>query len=373
MIIRICLLTLYGFCSAVLAAEQNLLDSAEQAILYVVGDDVQKQPYEELDLQALEDAADILSRTIEYYDLPLERNLFVHQVFIKALTILNFARMELDQNVHIEQLERGLKKVDELLEHNPNISDFGDLLFESGHIARFLLEAPRLGYQYWHLCAKHAHAGCMNILAFNYFSGGYGIRQDIEKSYYWHNQTYLTGTRFHCAGVYSARIAREILFLFPEVSDDKKWQDWSPEIDELIRQLEENDEANIANMCGKGQSLLKQYLYELTDNNKPNVALLEHAKNIIKSAQTSENEGELIESFEIIGRADFFDKSLNLLQKIEDPFAKCNIAFNHTLYSQALKATQHSDAVFSIMSALDSEICKQNITSIELMRTKGTW
>ncbi|GAA6183566.1 hypothetical protein [Aliiglaciecola sp. NS0011-25] len=94
MIIRICLLTLYGFYSAVLAAEQNLLDSAEQAIFYVAGDDVQKQPYEALDLQVLEDAADILSGTIENYDLPLERNLFVQQFFIKALTILNFARID---------------------------------------------------------------------------------------------------------------------------------------------------------------------------------------------------------------------------------------------------------------------------------------
>ncbi|MDO6692920.1 hypothetical protein Q4574_06470 [Aliiglaciecola sp. 3_MG-2023] len=372
MILRLYILALCGFCSAAIA-EQNLLDDAQAAIAYVYGDDVQKHPYEELDLVALDHAADVLNRTIESHDLPLERAVVLHQVLIKALTILNFARIELDQTVHIAQLENGLEKVDKLIEHYPNISDLGDMLFESGHIARFLLEAPRLGYKYWHLCANQAHAGCMNILAFNYFSGGYGIRQDIEKSYYWHNQTYLTGTRFHCAGVYSARKAREILFLFPEVSDNKRWQDWNPEIDELIQQLEDINEDSPANMCGKGQGLLKQYLYELTENNEQNIALLMRAKNTIKLAQTSESEGNIVEAFDIIGRPDFFDKSINLLRKIEDPFIKCSIAFNHILYSQALKASQHSDTVFTVISELDSEVCKEHITSIELMQTKGTW
>ncbi|GAC15400.1 hypothetical protein [Aliiglaciecola lipolytica] len=355
------------------AAEQNPFNDAKAAIEFIYGDEIQNRLYAEIDLDTLEHAAEVLNTAIDLYDYPTENDLIHHQALIHSTIILNFARIEVDQSVHLDQLEEALEKVDALLEKNPNITDFGNLLFESGHIARFLLDDPRLGYKYWHLCAQQAHAGCMNILAFNYFTGGYGIRQDIEKSYYWHNQTYLTGINFHCAGVYSARKARGILFLFPELSERKQWQDWTPEIMNLIEQLEEEYSDDNANMCGKGQVLLHTYLYELYENNTRNLALLKQANDIFIAAEPNHEASVEVAAFNLIGKPDFFEKSLGLLESIQDPFTKCNIGFSHILYARALKQTHHADAIFSMMSALDSEVCNESLTTIEYLRTRGTW
>ncbi|MEP4888437.1 MAG: hypothetical protein ABJV04_00295 [Aliiglaciecola sp.] len=372
MIIRICILFFCGFCS-IASAEQSLLDEAREAVVFVYGDEVQNRLYSDIDLDALEHAAGVMNKVIEQYDSPTQAELVYHQVLIHSIVILNFARIDLDQSVHLEQLENGLDKVDLFLKNNPNIADFGNLIFESGHIARFLLQDPHGAYKYWHLCAEQAHAGCMNILAFNYFSGGFGIRQDLEKSYYWHNQTYLTGTTFHCAGVYSARKLREMLFLFPEVSDNKQWRDWTPAILELIEQLEEEHADDSANMCGKAQVLMSSYLYDLYETNTEDLELLALAKKMFTALKIENNENLEVASYNLIGSADFFEKSIDLLRSIKDPFGMCNIAFSHLLYSQALKNTKHADAIFEMMLEQDAEVCNGFITTVELMRTKGSW
>ncbi len=372
MFIRICIFALWGLCSTV-AAEQNLLDEAREAFAYVYSDAVQKLPYNELDLTALEHSAGLLDKVIEKYNFPSDDEIAYHQALIHAILILNFARIELDQKVHIDQLEAGLNKVNLLLENNPNITDFGDLLFHSGHIARFLLEDPISGYHYWHQCAEQSHAGCMNILAFNYFTGGRGIRQDIEKSYDWHIRTYMTEINYHCAGVYSARMARQMLFFFPELSESKQWRDWTPEILELIEQLEAKYPGESNNMCGKAQVLMDAYLYEFHEGKTENLELLSQAKEIIDGLETAEDDNTPIDAFKLIGTSDFFDKSLTLLQEIRDPVAKCTIGFRHIIYSQALQNRKHAEAIFSLISGLDLEMCDDKITTYELLQTKGIW
>ncbi len=92
-------------------------------------------------------------------------------------------------------------------------------------IYNYLEDKPR-SYSYFERCADLGHAGCANVVAYYVQNGIYGQELDLQKAVSYHKKVVQSGTRFQCAGSYSAQsIARAVLLdgvVTPE-GDEQYW------------------------------------------------------------------------------------------------------------------------------------------------------
>lgn len=154
----------------------------------------------------------------------------------RAIQMLNAKRQRDGNPIDHQQLTLALQDFQQL-QGFAHHTAYNNAMYSAGHLAAHLLDNWQLAIDFWGLCADQNHAGCMNILASHYFDNTTAIAVDVAKSLYWHNQVYQTGTRYRCAGIYSAARIANLLFHFPQHKLDQNWQQWTQNSLKLLAQL----------------------------------------------------------------------------------------------------------------------------------------
>jgi hypothetical protein len=139
----------------------------------------------------------------------------------------------------------------------------------------------QLAYLFWESCERASHAGCMNVVAGTRLTGENGQRQDVRAALELHKRIYATGTKFQCAGAFSAvSIAKLHYFLGlgPQDDDISRWFARAYELSEEVgaRQLSKDP-------CNQAHIEVLDYLSRLTRGTR-NESLLRAARNRTESA-----------------------------------------------------------------------------------------
>ena len=134
----------------------------------------------------------------------------------------------------------------------------GDLNFIAGHIAAHQLDNYSLAARYWLSCAEAEHAGCMNILASAYETGMSIVQADLDKSVSWHRRVVSTGTRWRCAGFYSA--LRLAILSATHIDTGVSTKHWLEKATELRSKLVSS--TSQPDMCGADKEYIAYYLLD---------------------------------------------------------------------------------------------------------------
>ena len=356
-------------------SESEIIEDAKAAEQYLQSDAFQQQRFVDLDLQILAYHAEALNLVLVTYQLDLEAEVHFRELYFSAIEALNTARKLHGQAIDNAQVRLALAAIDLLPTKYPNNRTWINLVYDAGRLAMHLVEDPRLAFKYWHICAEKAHAGCMNILANNYFAGGYGLRQDLKESLYWHRKTFETGIRYFCAGVYSAQEIQHMLYLFPELDESQKWQQWQTQISQTYQDLFEREEkkGKQENWCRRGQSELNQYILTMRQD-EPDQNLLKQAHKFLSlSEQAKEYEPAYFVSLSLIGKNNFLDDALASQDRIENEESLCDVAFYNILYANVRGYDELAESLIDNLSGHDAVTCEKPRVTVELLRNTGRW
>ena len=138
--------------------------------------------------------------------------------------------------------------------------------YSAGSVAHDQLHDDKAAYSYWNKCASNGHAGCVNILAGARVTGVGGEKVDVQEALRLHTGVYNTGTKFYCAGAYSAMTIAEINYftLVRRPGDDEL--EWIKKADGLLDQLEASQ--NNRNVCDRSDIEVEEFLFELSKGHR---------------------------------------------------------------------------------------------------------
>jgi hypothetical protein len=128
-------------------------------------------------------------------------------------------------------------------------------------IYNYLEDKPR-SYGYFERCADLGHAGCANVVAYYVQNGIYGQALDLEKAVKYHKKVVQSGTRFWCAGSYSAGSIARMVLLDGVVTPEGDEQSWVQLSISLSKQVSAQMGGKTA--CNLHETENDAYLYQLT-------------------------------------------------------------------------------------------------------------
>ena len=169
----------------------------------------------------------------------------------------------------------------------------------AGSVARNQLHDQRAAYGYWEKCAWNLHAGCMNNLARARVTGAGGEKIDLQEALTLHSSVYNTGSRFHCAGAFSAMSIAEINYFTGVRRPGDDELEWTKKADDLLDNME--TAGNNRNDCQRASIEVDEFLFELAlghrddnilqdalsrldDDSKPDQALIQFISGAIDEA-----------------------------------------------------------------------------------------
>jgi hypothetical protein len=155
-----------------------------------------------------------------------------------GLIRVNEYKLEYEMTPDTEKAAMALADLDFVLQVN-NVRIDSNIGFYAGYVALNHLDYAPLAFRYWEKCATMGHAGCINILAEEYFVGS-KITADFEASVKWHEKSFLTGARYNCAVFHSLNSLITLSFFFPDASKEHTWLDWVGKRPELSEQFKQN-------------------------------------------------------------------------------------------------------------------------------------
>ena len=129
-------------------------------------------------------------------------------------------------------------------------------------------------YAYWEKCAALDHAGCLNIMAEARLTGQGNQKVDFRAAIDYHLKVFNTGTRYHCAGAYSAQRIAAIAYFTGTATPQGDELDWIKKAVDLVDQLAAA--SNKAQGCELSGILIDEYLYQLARGERQD-ALLDSA------------------------------------------------------------------------------------------------
>jgi TM2 domain-containing membrane protein YozV len=132
----------------------------------------------------------------------------------------------------------------------------------AGMVARNQLHDERAAYSYWEKCASNAHAGCMSILASARITGEGGQKVDVNEALDLNTNVYNTGTRFHCAGAFSAMNIAYINYFTGVRHPGDDELEWTRKADGLLDELEAAE--NNRDVCHRADGEVDEFLLQLS-------------------------------------------------------------------------------------------------------------
>ena len=147
-----------------------------------------------------------------------------------------------------------------------------EALYAAGSVSATVRVYSR-AYAYYEKCADLDHAGCLNIMAEARLTGQANQKVDLHAAIDYHLKVFDTGTRYHCAGAYSAQSIAAIVYFTGTAAPQGDELYWISKAEDLAGQLTAEKKAEGCEISGM---LIDEFLYRLARGDKQ-VALLDDA------------------------------------------------------------------------------------------------
>ena len=145
-----------------------------------------------------------------------------------------------------------------------------EALYAAGSVAATDRSFSR-AYAYWEKCAALDHAGCLNIMAEARLTGQGNQKVDFRAAIDYHLKVFNTGTRYHCAGAYSAQRIAAIGYFTGTATPQGDELYWIKKAVDLLDQLAAA--SNSAQGCELSGVLIDEFLYRLARGDRQDALL----------------------------------------------------------------------------------------------------
>ncbi len=193
--------------------------------------------------------------------------LVAHYYRARALSMTNTAHEHNGEAMDISGARTALADLDKVIRSGPTFTYVPEVSitnaeYSAGSVAHDQLHDDKAAYSYWEKCASNGHAGCVNILAGARVTGVGGEKVDVHEALGLHTSVYNTGTKFYCAGAYSAVTIAEINYFTGVRRPGDDELEWTKKADGLLDQLEISQ--NNRNVCDRSDIEVEEFLFELS-------------------------------------------------------------------------------------------------------------
>lgn len=194
-----------------------------------------------------------------------EHSILIKQ-YINEVRYLNYAKLRRNLPINKEQINYAISLADQYRSLFSD-SSYQKITFIISRIYALVLHDTKTAQTYLLSCAKLGDAACSNIAAHNYLYGKDGFPTDIERAIYWSKRTVSTGTKYNCAGIFSAKTLMWISRFYPEASTGKDWREWLRIAKSLSH---ENVQASPSrylntNVCEMSDAYLAEFIFDLKE------------------------------------------------------------------------------------------------------------
>lgn len=303
-----------------------------------------------------------LSFALNHINLTRESVLLVKRIRVLASHSLNSKRSYENKPVDVSLSMRAIKDVEFILKEEPGDAN-ASLLYSAGHIALHHIKDTALAYNLWYQCAEMRHAGCMNTIASESFTGMNGLPIDVNNSILWHKRVFETGIKFNCAGLYSANTLSIMAFLFPNLETSGDWKFWRVQRDLLLEELELNSDNK--DLCNGNSFYLQDYMIDTATGSPDKTKLVKTisgAKEIL-----------VIDVLESINREASLSETFALVKKVTNNYQQCDLTFNLLMLSKYQNKNEMAEKFEDHLYSLDRVACSHELGIIQRLRDQGRW
>jgi len=339
-----------------------LLSKANEALDYLENKVIGQKNFQFSEDKAVA-AIDDLSAALTNLELMKDSVLLIKITRANASYSLNAKRLSEGKMIDVEMALMALKDIQYAAVRVSNV-ELSDLLFTAGHIALHHIKDNIQAYDYWRQCAELNHVGCLNIVANDSFTGYNGATIDIKQSIYWHKRVVASGTKYTCAGVYSAQTLMKYAYILPNIDTGKNWIYWRAKRDELFQEVKQFD--GYDDWCGESTILLNDYVL-LTSQGLPAAALLDKMIAIEKDQQ-------YIPLIESIKRGPSLPETLNLIKALDNRSTACMFTIYTAFIAKYQEKQQVQQALAQYLYTFDQADCSlHEMQFIQRLRDQGRW
>lgn len=174
-------------------------------------------------------------------------------------------------------IRQALSDLDQVIADGIEYPQLGARISEALYVAGSVAATDRSfsrAYAYWEKCAALDHAGCLNIMAEARLTGQGNQKVDFRAAIDYHLEVFNTGTRYHCAGAYSAQRIAAIGYFTGTATPQGDEVYWIKKAVDLLDQLAAA--SNSAQGCELSGVLIDEFLYQLSRGDRQD-ALLDEA------------------------------------------------------------------------------------------------
>lgn len=174
-------------------------------------------------------------------------------------------------------IRQALSDLDQVIADGIEYPQLGARISEALYVAGSVAATDRSfsrAYAYWEKCAALDHAGCLNIMAEARLTGQGNQKVDFRAAIDYHLKVFNTGTRYHCAGAYSAQRIAAIGYFTGTATPQGDEVYWIKKAVDLLDQLAAA--SNSAQGCELSGVLIDEFLYQLSRGDRQD-ALLDEA------------------------------------------------------------------------------------------------
>ena len=247
----------------------------------------------------------------------------------EARRLLNESRQQNKQPIDLDLARAALADYDVVIANGIGVKVFdvavSGAAYSAGTVAFNMMKAVPLAYSYFDKCAEQNHMGCINVMASAKLTGHGGQEIDIPRSIELHQKVYETGTRFSCAGAFSARS----IALIEYFNDVKRGPDdplvWFTRAYSLLDSL--GSELRTENPCRRTVFEIYEYLMRLSrDERKPE--LLERAVNRSTDGEPTRTVAQFL-------RGEMDEAAVTKIAgSVKHPYERCAIHFSMVWYGK---------------------------------------
>jgi len=192
---------------------------------------------------------------------------------VQIMNLQYFAEKKIDEPVGRQALSDLDKVIADGIEYPQLGASTSEALYAAGSVAEMLHSDSR-AYSYWEKCATLDHAGCLNIMANARLTGDGHQKVDYHAAIDYHLKVFNTGTRYHCAGAYSAQSIAAIGYFTGTATQQGDELDWIKKALDLADQMKAENKKTAG--CELSGMFIDEFLYRLARGDRQD-ALLDDA------------------------------------------------------------------------------------------------
>jgi TonB family protein len=192
-----------------------------------------------------------------------------------AVSSANSIHNDKGQTMDLPAAQQALDDLDKVIANDADIQAWNVSLanaeYVAGGIAHNQLRSDTIAYSYWEKCSEKGHAGCINISATASVTGEDGEPVNFTRALDLHHRVFDTGTKFACAGAFSARNIASIVYFTGTRrpgDDELLWIRRSYNLSDRIE-----DRPKEKNRCDGANTRVQEFLYRLSRGERHNELL----------------------------------------------------------------------------------------------------